>query len=171
MPQLYLSSIMKSIYVLTVPLLIACAAHSAEPEATAAEPTVAAAAPLPEQPQHPGAKHLELAMEAITICEELGAVLQSVTDWSSANKAAPQTEQLANRLAELSSKVRELPAPTPEIQHYVSEKLAEVNAEEVSERSLGKLIDLMTLIDPPCYGSEELTKALQRIANRLMGAE
>ncbi len=170
MSQFIHKGIMKSIYVLTAPLVIACAVHSAEPEAAAAEPA-GVAVNLPEQPQHPGAAHLELAMESIKICEELGTVLHSVTDWSSANKAAPQTELLANRLAELMTKARELPPPTSDIQLFVSEKLAEVNAAEVAERSLGKLIDLMTLIDPPCYGAEELTKALQHIANLLMGVE
>lgn len=136
-----------------------------EPEPTAAAP---AAEPAVTRP-HPGAAHLEPALEFAMTCEELATLLQPVTDWSTANKAAPQAEIIVNRLAAILDKMAQLPPPTPEIEQYVAEQLSKLDSADIAERSLGKVIDLLTQVDPPCYGARDLTEPLQRLAELLMG--
>lgn len=161
--------IMKQIF----PFLLAAAimpltAQTAEQTAD----TITAPAVEPEIiPSHPGAAHLEAALEFAMTCDELATLLQPVTDWSSANKAVPETEKIVDRLTEIREQMSGLPAPTPEIEAYVTEQLAKLDTEAIAERSLGRVIDLLTLTDPPCYGSKELAAPLLRLAEQILGGK
>lgn len=116
--------------------------------------------PQPVVEPHPGAPYLELATEYIMAYDELGSVLDDVKDFLTAEKATPKVQGIVQQLTELTAKETVLPAPTPSIIEYVNEQLKKVDSKGPAERSLGKVIDLLTLTDPPCHGSRTLEKEL-----------
>lgn len=127
--------------------------------------------PAPEPQTHPGAPYLELALEYVMAYDQLAALLKDVEDKPAAEVVAPDVLTVVLRLRELNERQRLLPAPTATILDYVSGKLREVDIDELSERSMGKVIDLLTLADPPCYGATELTKALNLLVEDLLQGE
>jgi len=137
----------------------------------AAPPPPEHSTPAPEPQTHPGAPYLELALEYVMAYDQLAALLKDVEDKPAAEVAAPDVLTVVLRLRELNERQRLLPAPTAAISDYVSGKLREVDIDELSERSMGKVIDLLTLADPPCYGATELTKALNLLVEDLLQDE
>lgn len=137
----------------------------------AAPPPSEHSTPAPEPQTHPGAPYLELALEYVMAYDQLAALLKDVEDKPAAEVAAPDVLTVVLRLRELNERQRLLPAPTAAILDYVSGKLREVDIDELSERSMGKVIDLLTLADPPCYGATELTKALNLLVEDLLQGE
>lgn len=103
--------------------------------------------------------------------DQLADHLKNVTDKPTAEAAAPGVLSLVLHLRELDERQRLLPAPTTAISDYVSTELREVDMHELAERSMGKVIDLLTLADPPCYGATELTKALNLLVEDILQAE
>lgn len=149
---------------LTVTLLpiIAFAEEHAEPENTAEVQT-------PVIEPHPGAPYLELATEYVMVYDELGSVLAGVKDFLAAEKATQEVQRIIQQVAELTEKEAVLPTPTPAIVNYVNEQLSKVDSKTPAERALGKVIDLLTLTDPPCHGSRTLEKELYLLISVLSG--
>lgn len=124
---------------------------------------------IPVVEPHPGAPYLELATEYVMVYDELGSVLGEVKDFMSAEKATPEVQRIVQQVAELTEKEAVLPPPTPAIVDYVNEQLRQVNSETPAKHSLGKVIDLLTLTDPPCHGSRTLEKELYLLISVLSG--
>ncbi len=153
-------------------ILLAGFALAEQQEQPSAPVAMPAEAPAPEpEPQHPGSAHLAVALEYAMAYDELGLLLQQVTDWSSANKAVPEAEKIVNNLADITARMSQLPAPTAEIENYVTERLSQLNTPELAEQALGRVIDLLTLADPPCHGSRELESVLLRLTKLLIESE
>ena len=127
------------------------------------------ATPLPVTEPHPGAPYLELATEYMMAYDELGSTLAEVKDFLTAEKATPKVQSIVQQLAELTTREAVLPTPTPAIIDYVNEQLKTIDSKESAERSLGKVIDLLTLTDPPCHGSRTLEKELYALVSVLSG--
>ena len=127
------------------------------------------APPLPVAEPHPGASYLELATEYMMAYDELGSTLAEVKDFLTAEKATPKVQSIVQQLAELTTREAVLPTPTPAIIDYVNEQLKTIDSKESAERSLGKVIDLLTLTDPPCHGSRTLEKELYALVSVLSG--
>lgn len=123
-----------------------------------------------QEPTEEAAPYLELAMERIMAYEQLATVLDAVKDKLTADAAVADTQLIIQQLAILMEKETQLPAPTPAVEAYVQRKLMEVDIEELSERSIGKIIELLAQTDPPCYGSRELTKMLKTFTDGIMAA-
>ena len=72
----------------------------------------------------------EEGMEAYAdVMEEMVSVLEDVTDESSAQKAAGKIEKLGNRLAEITTQVRDLPRPdAKEMQEIAKKQRTEMQA-------------------------------------------
>lgn len=149
---------------LTVTLvpLIAFAEEQVETENTAE-----VQAPVVEP--HPGAPYLELATEYVMAYDELGSVLADVKDFLTAEKATQEVQRIVQHVAELTEREAVLPAPTPAIVDYVNGQLNQVDSQTPAERALGKVIDLLTLTDPPCHGSRTLEKELYLLISVLSG--
>ncbi len=149
---------------LTVTLvpLIAFAEEQVETENTAE-----VQAPVVEP--HPGAPYLELATEYVMAYDELGSVLADVKDFLTAEKATPEVQRIVQHVAELTEREAVLPTPTPAIVDYVNGQLNQVDSQTPAERALGKVIDLLTLTDPPCHGSRTLEKELYLLISVLSG--
>lgn len=80
---------------------------------------------------------------------EMIAVLEGVDDESSANKAAEEIEDLGNRLAEISTQMRELPRPNAsEMQDIVRKQRAEMQAfQRDSAAQMMKLVEYPVLTE------------------------
>ena len=118
---------------------------------------------------HPGAPYLELATEYVMVYDELGSVLAEVKDFLTAEKATPEVQRIVQHVAELTEREAVLPTPTPAIVDYVNRQLNQVDSQTPAERALGKVIDLLTLTDPPCHGSRTLEKELYLLISVLSG--
>lgn len=117
--------------------------------------------------QQVATRYLDTGLEYIVTFDELGAVLANVNDKLTAEQAVPQTRDVLERLKKLRDQELELPTPAPEVAEYVQKELAAANMAEIQERSIGKVLDLLTLADPPCYGSTELTGILLELTDVL----
>ncbi len=139
----------------------------------AVEPTAADASTEaePEEitPSHPGEPYLELALGLYESCKSLGLILEQVNNMPSADAAAPEVAKLTDRILSLLRSESMLPPPSLEVQQYVQERTSELNTAEVSEKALGRVIDLVTKTDPICYGSAALRSELQRLVRGLLG--
>lgn len=137
-------------------------------EATAADASTEAE---PEEitPSHPGEPYLELALGLYESCKSLGLILEQVNNMPSADAAAPEVAKLTDSILELLQSESMLPPPTLEIQQYVQERTSALNTAEVSEKALGRVIDLVTKTDPICYGSAALRSELHRLVRGLLG--
>ena len=150
-------------------LSLSFAEEQAAPENIAEPPLPVVEPPLPVVEPHPGAPYLELATEYMVVYDELGSVLAGVNDFLTAEKATPKVQSIVQQLAELTTRESVLPSPTPDIVEYVNEQLKTVDSKATAERSLGKVIDLLTLTDPPCHGSRTLEKELYAMISVLSG--
>lgn len=137
-------------------------------EATAADASTEAE---PEEitPSHPGEPYLELALGLYESCKSLGLILEQVNNMPSADAAAPEVAKLTDSILELLQSESMLPPPSLEIQQYVQERTSALNTAEVSEKALGRVIDLVTKTDPICYGSAALRSELHRLVRGLLG--
>ncbi len=124
-----------------------------------------------EQPTPPRSVYLETVLENIVAYDELATVLEPVKDISSARAAAPAVLEIVQSLVDLAGKSAALPQPTREEEEELREQLAEIDTATLSERAIGKILDLLTATDPPCYGSAELREALTPLVNMLMSEE
>lgn len=156
---------MKMIPAYLIPVLLPVLAFAEEQAATENPIEV----PLPVVEPHPGAPYLELATEYMVVYDELGSVLAEVNDFLTAEKATPKVQSIVQQLAELTTRESVLPSPTPDIVEYVNEQLKTVESKATAEQSLGKVIDLLTLTDPPCHGSRTLEKELYAMISVLSG--
>lgn len=101
--------------------------------------------------------HKELAQ----LLEEIGQCLERVRDEASATAAAPQMPAFTQRLSSLLEQEKALPQPSAELGAYVERQLTgSPESQKLAERSYGRIFELMTDIEPPCYGSQALQEAL-----------
>lgn len=114
------------------------------------------------------APYLTLALEMIEECEKLANVLDGVINKPTADAAAASIAPTIQALCELVEKQKSIQSPSPEVVEYVNAKLKTYDVDRLSERSLGKVIDLLTLTDPPCYGSAEMNALLNKLSKVLM---
>ena len=135
------------------------------------EPAPIAEPTPPAVSEAEAAPYLEVAMEHIMLHDELATLLDGVKDKLTADAAVAGSQDILQRLLELTNKEKQLPVPSAEVAAYITTKLQAIEIEELCERSVGGLITLLTEIDPPCHGSRELRYSLMQIANCLMGAE
>ena len=135
------------------------------------EPAPIAEPTPPAVSEAEAAPYLEVAMEHIMLHDELATLLDGVKDKLTADAAVAGSQDILQRLLELTNKEKQLPIPSAEVAAYITTKLQAIEIEELCERSVGGLITLLTEIDPPCHGSRELRYSLMQIANCLMGAE
>ncbi len=150
-----------------------------EPLQVVEEPSPAVEAPSanvsteaePEEitPIHPGDAYLELALGLYESCQSLGVILGQVNNMPSADAAAPEVAKLTDRILSLLRSESMLPPPSLEVQQYVQERTSELNTAEVSEKAIGRVIDLVSKTDPICYGSAALRSELQRLVRGLLG--
>lgn len=120
-------------------------------------------------PRHPGDDYLELALGLYESCKSLGQILEQVHNMPTADAAAPEVAALTDRILSLMRSESMLPPPSVEIQQYVQEHISTLNTAEVSEKAMGRVIDLVTKTDPICYGSSALRTELQRLVRGLLG--
>lgn len=126
-------------------------------------------APVEIVPAHPGDAYLELALGLYESCKSLGLILEQVHNMPSADAAAPEVANLTDRILALMRSESMLPPPSLEIQQYVQERTSALNTAEVSEKAIGRVIDLVAKTDPICYGSAALRAELQRLVRGLLG--
>ena len=119
-------------------------------------------------PRHPGDDYLELAFGLYESCKSLGQILEQVHNMPTADAAAPEVAALTDRILALMRSESILPPPSVEIQQYVQEHISTLNTAEVSEKAMGRVIDLVTKTDPICYGSAALRTELQRLVRGLL---
>ncbi len=115
--------------------------------------------------------YLEAALERIVAYDELAAALENVQDVSSARAAAPTVSDIVQRILDISNKTANLPPPTQEEEAATALRITEIDTKTLSERSIGKVLLLLTATDPPCYGSAELREPLSLLIKCLMGEE
>lgn len=120
-------------------------------------------------PRHPGDDYLELALGLYESCKSLGQILEQVHNMPTADAAAPEVAALTDRILALMQSESMLPPPSVEIQQYVQEHISTLNTADVSEKAMGRVIDLVTKTDPICYGSAALRTELQRLVRGLLG--
>lgn len=124
-----------------------------------------------EQPTPPRSVYLEAVLENIVAYDELAAELEAVHDTSTARAAAPAVQEIVARLVEITRKSATLPQPTQQEEEALRQQLEEIDTAALSERTIGKILDLLTATDPPCHGSAELREALAPLVSMLMGEE
>ena len=154
-----------------LPLILSAPLPAAPPEAElgrAEELPTIAAKPVPDVLVYQAKPYLEMALEQIMIFDELATILGPVKDKLTAEAAVSSTVAIARRIEELAEKEKQLPVPSADVEGYVREKLVDIDAKKLSENTIGKIIELLTLIDPPCYGSTDLTKALNSLVESLI---
>lgn len=117
------------------------------------------------------AQYLTLSLDIITAYDKLGRELAQVKDKTSAEIAVPSIEPIVQEICELTEQQLALHPPTPDVEEYVRTKLKNAGIEDIVEKSLGKVIDLLTLSDPPCHGSQKLAEHLTELVQALIGRQ
>lgn len=116
--------------------------------------------------------YLEWNRQLLRLLEDLGQCLEAIHDEASATEAAPQVALFMQGLADLLGQEKALPVPSDELAAYVEEQLMdEPKAEELAERTYGKIFELSLDQDPPCYGSTALQEAIGQLLRSITGYE
>ena len=140
--------------------------------ASARQEGIAAATATPQEHiEQSAAPWLDVALERLLTYDRLATVLEKVEDKISAEAAITETQNIVQHLKELDNKEKSLNTPTADVAAYVEAQLADTDIAALSERVIGKILELLARTDPPCHGCRELSKELYSFAVHIMATD
>lgn len=112
-------------------------------------------------------EHIQEAF--IQIHRELADCLQTVHNKETADQATDTVVTLTKRLEALRAHEAALPAPPAVVVSYLRKKYRKRDLSELCEQSVGKALDLTSIEEPSCYGSEQLQHPLNKLLTEMAG--
>lgn len=108
-------------------------------------------------------EYVAVAEELMAALNEMSDALNTVSDKATADAAAPKVAECIGKITTLKNKAADLGEATPEIQNQIREIKPELEQEMMGALMsfIGAIQNAANDEENPCYGSEDLIKALE----------